>query len=180
MIIVFGGFSGSGKSYTARKLSQNYNIPYLNSDKIRKILANIGLTQKVFDNFGEGLYSPKFTIKTYDELIKRAKQLNKFHKNVIIDATFTNKEMQQLIIDNFKDNYIFIFCYADEKIVKERLEKRIHNKNSISDGRWEIYLKQKENFKGLIFPEKKILKINTGETNYFEIFIQKLRNYVEI
>jgi len=77
MIIIFGGFSGSGKSYTARSISKKYNIPYINSDKVRKELANIGLTQKVFENFGKGLYSAKFTLKTYQELIKKTKQLLK-------------------------------------------------------------------------------------------------------
>ncbi len=180
MIIVFGGFSGSGKSYTARNLSKKFNIPYLNSDKVRKELANITLTQKVFENFGEGLYSKKFTLKTYNELIKKAKQLLKFHDNVIIDATFTDKAMQQLIISNFNNNYIFIYCFADDNIVKKRLEERLLHKNSISDGRWEIYLKQKENFQGLIFPENKIIKINTGKENYFNELICKLREHVKI
>jgi predicted kinase len=180
MIIIFGGFSGSGKSYTARSISKKYNIPYINSDKVRKELANIGLTQKVFENFGKGLYSAKFTLKTYQELIKKTKQLLKFHENVIIDATFTNQEMQKLIITNFKNNYIFIFCYANDNIVKKRLEKRLLNKNSISDGRWEIYLRQKETFKGLIFPENKIIKIDTGKSNYLEDLLSQLNKYVKI
>ncbi len=166
MLIAIGGFSGSGKSYTSFKLSDKLKCPSINSDKIRKELSNISMTQKVYENFGEGIYSESFTKVTYNELIKKAIKLTKNSKNLIIDATFISKDSQKLIIDNFQD-YIFIFCYADEDIIKDRLDKRV-KKKTISDGRWEIYQKQKDTFEGFIIPEDKIIKINTGKEGYLD------------
>ncbi len=174
MIIVFSGFSGSGKSYTARNLSKHLKCPYLSSDKIRKELANISYTQKVFENFGEGIYSEQFTDKTYKELFKRAINLSKNNEYVIIDATFSNIKSQKMLMEKL-DNYIFIFCHADENIIKQRLEQRKKHKVSISDGRWEIYLKQKENFKGLIIPEDRIIKLDTSKENYFDRLLKKIK-----
>ena len=82
-----------------------------------------------------------------------------------------------MLIETFTD-YLFIYCYANDETIKERLEQRLKNKVSISDGRWEIYLEQKKNFQGLIIPEDKILKINTSEEDYFEKVLDKLiRNF---
>ncbi len=173
MISVFSGFSGSGKSYNAAKLSKYLNCPYLSSDKIRKELSNISYTQKVFENFGEGIYSAQFTHKTYEELIKRALQFSKSNEHVIIDATFSTLESQKMLIDKIKD-FIFIFCFANDTVIKERLAKRITDKSSVSDGRWEIYLKQKENFKGFLIPEEKIFKVDTSEKNCFEKILNKV------
>jgi predicted kinase len=40
----------------------------------------------------------------------------------------------------------FILCRCPDHIVKERLEIRAQDPEAVSDGRWEIYLRQKEGF----------------------------------
>ena len=175
MLIVFAGFSGSGKSYLAKKLQKDLNCPYLNSDKIRKDIAHIASTNHVFEKFGEGIYSKKMTELTYNNMINKAKKLLENEKFVIIDATFLSKDMQKKLI-NSKINYIFFWCYATDDVIKERLEKRLKEKNNISDATWEIYLKQKENFEGLIIPEDKIFKIDTSEYNAYKKVKEKIIN----
>jgi predicted kinase len=167
MIITFAGLSGSGKSFTAKKLNEILKCPYLNSDVIRKNLANINVHKKVLDDFGKGLYSKNVSIKTYEELLKNAIKISREKGLVIIDATFSSEKYQQMLL-NCGEDFIFIYCFADDDVIKDRLEKRIKDKNEVSDGRWEIYLKQKENFNGFIIPEEKILKVNTGDRTYFE------------
>jgi len=175
MFLVFAGFSGSGKSYLAKRISKKLNCPYLNSDKIRKDIAQIATTKHVFQKFGKGLYSKKMTELTYNNLFNKGKKLLENNKFVIIDATFTSQEMQKKLLDSGVD-FIFFWCHAPDEIIKNRLEKRLHDKKNISDATWEIYLKQKENFKGLIIPENKVIKIDTSSNEAFEkVFEVSLR-----
>ncbi len=168
MIIVFAGFSGSGKTYFAKKLKEKLNCEYLNSDVIRKKLAHLNPTTHVYENFGKGLYSPQMTKLTYEYMLKKAKEILKKEKFVIIDATFISPVTQKMLIDS-RLNYIFIWCYASDEIIKYRLEKRKTDKKNVSDANWEIYLNQKKNFKGLIIPEDRIIKFNTESENISRI-----------
>ena len=104
---------------------------------------------------------------TYDFMIKKAKELAKKEKYVIIDATFSNIEMQKKLIDSNLD-YKFFWCYAPDEIIKERLEKRKNESDNVSDATYEIYMKQKENFKGLTIPEERLYKICTTDENVLE------------
>ena len=171
MLIVLAGFSGSGKSYIAKKLSKYLNCPHLNSDKIRKDIAHITSTKHIFENFGEGLYSKKMTELTYNNLINKGKKLLEKEKNVILDATFSSIDMQEKL-KNCGEEYIFFWCYATDDIIKERLNKRLKEKDNISDATWEIYLKQKENFKGFVIPEDKLYKIDTSKDDCFQKIVK--------
>ncbi len=171
MVIVIAGLSGSGKSFLAKKLSNFFKCPYLNSDKIRKDIAHIASTKHVFEKFGEGLYSKKMTELTYNNLLNKAKKLNEKEKFVIIDATFSSKDLQNKLL-NSNIEFLFFWCYTTDEIIKERLEKRKKEKNNISDATWEIYLKQKENFKGFIIPKERLFKIDTSNENALNKIIE--------
>jgi len=173
MIIVFAGFSGTGKSYLAKKLKDILNCPYLNSDIVRKQIARVNPVNHFYEKYGKGLYSPKMTELTYDFLLKKANDLSKKEKFVIIDATFTSIEMQKKLIQSNLD-YKFFWCYAPDEVVKERLERRKNERENVSDATYEIYLKQKENFKGLTIPEERLYKICTAEENALEKIMEIL------
>jgi len=176
MIIIFAGFSGSGKSYISKKISNYFKCPYLNSDKIRKDIAHIASTNHVFEKYGEGIYSRRMTELTYKTLITKAKKLREKEDLVIIDATFISRDMQKKLLELGKD-FIFFWCYTTDEIIKERLEKRLKEKENISDATWEIYLKQKENFKGFIIPEDRIFKIDTSDVKVVDKVIEIIRGY---
>lgn len=118
------GFSGSGKSYIASKL-ESFGFYWIRSDAVRK---------SMFGSF----YDEETTKKVYEELIKRAKE----HKNIILDATFLKRWQRKLVIDNFPNEYFFIFVKADENLIKQRLQTR----KDISDADFNVYLMQKSSF----------------------------------
>ncbi len=174
MLIVLAGLSGSGKSYIAKKLSKYLDCPHLNSDKIRKDIAHIASTKHIFENFGEGLYSKKMTELTYNNLINKGKKLLEKEKYVILDATFSSIDMQEKL-NNCSENFIFFWCYTTDDVIKERLNKRLKEKDNISDATWEIYLKQKKNFKGFVIPEDKLFKIDTSKDDCLKKIIEIIR-----
>jgi len=147
------GLSGSGKSFLARILHEEFGFEWIRSDLIRKELAGVKGIAKA--GFGEGIYTEDWTRRVYREVINRAKKLKELSKNVVIDATFL-KEWQRSMAREELGEVIFILAFASEEEIKRRLSER----EDISDADFEIYLKQKE-----VFEEPKdVIKINTEKS----------------
>jgi len=141
-LVVTIGLSGSGKSYLAKNLAAALGYAVLRSDEIRKELAGLSPLQRVRGGYSEGIYSPEMTDKVYRTLVERAKKLLSEGRRVILDATFLKRWQRELILRNFPAA-VFVWVYAPEEVVKERLLKR---KNDPSDADYSVYLKQKEAF----------------------------------
>ncbi len=155
MIVVVMGLSGSGKSFLARILHEQFGFEWLRSDVIRKELAGIEPSQRVKAGYGEGIYSEEWTRRVYEEMVKRAKELAQKGKKVVLDATFLEEWQRQKVKDSFP-NAIFLLAYAEEKEVIRRLRER----QDVSDAGVEVYLRQKERF----VPPNYTIPINTNRT----------------
>ncbi len=141
MIVVVMGLSGSGKSFLANILHQDFGFEWLRSDLIRKELAGIKHYESAKSGYGEGIYSQEWTKRVYEEMIKRAKEKVSQGKRVVLDATFLQEWQRKLVKENFPEA-IFLLAYAEEQVVIKRLKER----QDVSDAGIEVYLKQKENF----------------------------------
>ncbi|MGC9143648.1 AAA family ATPase [Hydrogenobaculum sp.] len=152
------GFSGSGKSYVSSIL-EGMGFYWLRSDVIRKSL---------FGSF----YDEETTKKVYEELIKRAKE----HKDVILDATFLKKWQRKLVIDNFPNEYFFIFVKADENIIRQRLQTR----KDISDADFNVYLMQKSSFEPPDeIPSDRLITIENNNKEQVSLFLKSLINKIK-
>lgn len=148
-LYVFFGLIASGKSTLAAAWAQRTGAIYFNSDRIRKELAGILPKNKAKDSFNQGIYTPEFSKKTYDELLKRAATNLAAKKPVVLDASYQEREERQKVRDLAKQcacEVIFILCRCPEPLMKERMAIRSADPNAVSDGRWEIYLRQREKF----------------------------------
>jgi len=155
VVVVIMGLSGSGKSFVARILHEEFGFEWIRSDTIRKKLAQIDQKQHIKVGFGEGIYSEDWTKRVYHEMIKRAKVLKDAGKHVVIDATFLKKWQRNMVKEHLGD-VLFLMAFADEEEIKRRLSQR----EDISDADWNIYLKQKEVFE----PPEDVLLINTQKS----------------
>ncbi len=150
LAMVFFGVTATGKSYVAQAWAKRWGCRYLNSDIVRKELAgrDPGSSQKAAIN--AGIYAPEFTRRTYDELIRRAEQalLEGTTSCVVLDASYLSRPERDLVRACLegKCQVIFVHCTCPEEIVKERLAFRANDPHAVSDGRWDIYLKQKKDF----------------------------------
>ncbi len=173
LFIVFG-LSGTGKSTIARKLSEITLSEWIPSDIVRKRLSGIAPTEHRYEAFEKGIYSKEYTDMTYKKMVEIAKiSLNK-GKDVILDATFREREYRELVQKELGFAKIFwILCTAPDDVVKERIVKRKESED-ISDARWEIYLSQKERFEHPTeIPEQAIIKIDTSE--HLDKLIEKVK-----
>jgi predicted kinase len=129
---------GSGKSTLARSITQAGDFEVLRSDVIRKELA--GVTEVQSASFGEGIYSDKWSDRTYAELLRRTEQALWLGKRVVIDANLRENRRRRPYFDaamRWGVRVVFVQCAATPEITRARLQARKHD---VSDADWDIYL----------------------------------------
>ncbi|MDH3445343.1 MAG: AAA family ATPase, partial [Deltaproteobacteria bacterium] len=143
-LVMVCGLTGSGKSTLARELGRRLDLPVISSDMLRKAKTQKPGAQVT--NYESGIYSPAMTKKVYGELAREAETAINDGGGAILDATFvekTNREKIARIAAKYDVPLIVVRCYAAEELTKTRLAQRTAEGKDFSDGRWEIYIKQK-------------------------------------
>lgn len=167
-LYVFFGLSGSGKSTLAHTWASKHNMPVFNSDRVRKeMIAGISAEESRLEPFGQGIYSTEMSIKTYKAMARLAGSRIVRGESAAVDATYALQEEREKLLKLAHaagaDIY-FIYCRCPEDIIRTRLEQRQQQPGSVSDGRWEIYLKQKEKFAPLEhLPQAVLIEIDTTQ-----------------
>ncbi|MGP8152868.1 MAG: AAA family ATPase [Smithella sp.] len=166
VLILTSGLMGSGKSYQARALASRFGAKIIRTDTLRKELFHIHPTSRHYEDFGQGIYSDDISRLTYDKAYDLATQKIKQGKSVIIDASFKRRTERQKALDlarNFGVRFYILECVCPDEITKKRLEKRILENNNTSDGRWELFQKQKDDFDAIDeVPADRHFKIDTS------------------
>ncbi len=143
-LVMVCGLTGSGKSTLARELGRRLDLPVISSDAVRKAMTRKPGAQMI--SFESGIYSPAVTERVYGELARGAETAIKDGRGAILDATFIdidNRERVARIAAKHHIPLIVIRCRASEELTKRRLAQRAAEGKDPSDGRWEIYIRQK-------------------------------------
>jgi aminoglycoside phosphotransferase family enzyme/predicted kinase len=140
-LVLVGGLPGTGKSTLARALAEVAGFRVIRSDLVRKELANAAGTEPSPAAFGEGMYTPEWTERTYAECLRRAEGLLFEGERVLVDANFREEAWRQTFLEAATRWGVpggLLLCEAEPDVVRERLAKRRHD---ASDADWAIYLK---------------------------------------
>jgi predicted kinase len=150
MLYIFFGLIASGKSFLAERFAAERGLPYFNSDRVRKELAGIAATDRRPAGMNQGIYSPELTAKTYQVLLNRAEDaLQQGAAGVILDGSYSREVYRsevRTLAERLGARPLFILCSCSEEETKRRLELRAKDPNAVSDGRWEIFVRQRETF----------------------------------
>jgi aminoglycoside phosphotransferase family enzyme/predicted kinase len=149
-LIVLCGLTGSGKSTLARSLAQRLGFTLISSDATRKSLSKSLNRRQV--PYGQDIYAPSMTERTYASMIDAADRLIQGGEGVILDATFHQRARRDRVyglVAKHGAPMVWIQCVSSEEVTQERLKRRWKEGRDLSDGRWEIYLKQKAAFEPL-------------------------------
>jgi uncharacterized protein len=153
VLIMVGGLMGTGKSAVALALQQELGWTLLSSDTQRKQLAQLDPSQPQADAFGQGLYRPEWTARTYDALRAEASTTLAHGRSVLLDASFMHRTDRQTIASVAKahgaDSF-FVECVCPPETALQRLAQRWNRRtetkhqpsnapSSASDGRPELY-----------------------------------------
>ena len=167
ILFITTGLTGTGKTTISNKISVDYNAKKISTDEVRKELLGIDKYERHHEPYNTGIYSPEKMNEIYEKIVEMGKDELIKNKNVILDATFKTKKLRnkaKFITDKIKSKFLIINSIAPEEVVKKYLEDRV-KKKSISDGRWEIYKKQKNSFEKLDSDENYIL-IDVSNKDY--------------
>ena len=167
IIFIVSGLTGTGKSTIALKTAIDYHAHLINTDIVRKEIAGIDKFERHHDEPDTGLYSPEKIDFTYEKVVELAATFLEKKGNVVLDATFQKEKYREMAEKTAKEHnaiLIKIQCVCPENVVKARLKERI-KKKSVSDGRWEIYLHQKETFEPY-YSESNYIVMDTSDESY--------------
>lgn len=165
-LVIFFGMVASGKSHLARRWARLHHCPYHNTDIVRKELFGLAPTRRQQEGVRQGIYSAKHTEKTYLEMIRLAElDLDERGRSlVVLDGSYIDERERARLVQRFfsRCDIVFVYCFCSEVETRRRLERRAVDPDAVSDGRWPIYLHQRE---GFVVPEvitgARLLLINT-------------------
>lgn len=149
-MVVFWGMTASGKSTLGRVWASRHQAPYYNTDRIRKELAGLRAEEKRPDAVGRGIYSPAFSVKTYQTMLDRAsRDFALGVRLVVLDGSYgrrADRDLVRSMATAAGARCVFFLCLCGEQEARRRLSVRARDPEAVSDGRWEIYLHQQQTF----------------------------------
>ena len=168
VLIMVGGLMGTGKSTVALALQQELGWALLSSDTLRKRLAQLDPSQPQADAFGQGLYRPEWTARTYDALRAETSTTLAHGRSVLLDASFvrrTDRQMIASVAQAHGADICFVECVCPPETALQRLAQRwnMHAEikhlpsnvaSSASDGRPELYNAQHARWESFVSYEE--------------------------
>jgi uncharacterized protein len=140
LVLVIMGRVGTGKSTVARQLGSELDWPVFSSDRIRKTLAGVPLTERTAPELRENVYSDQMTDQTYQELVGQGLAALATCGGVILDATFSSRARRDYLRDECaKANVLLqvVELHTEKGEIANRLKKRGRTAEEISDARLE-------------------------------------------
>jgi len=181
LIVVFG-LIGTGKSTLAHALSDELSCRAISSDGVRKEIMGLRPTERRYEEYDKGIYSRDITEIIYREVLNRGRRAVEEGKIVILDASFSKREFRELVLHEAEAlgiPFYFIETKASEEHIKRRLVEREKWGKSVSDGRWEIFKRFRDEFEEPSeLPKDKHLVVTTDET-LEETLTQALSGVIE-
>ena len=153
VLMMVGGLMGTGKSTVALTLQQELGWALHSSDALRKRLAQLDPAQPQADAFGQGVYRPEWTARTYDALQTEASTALAHGRSVLLDASFIRRTDRQMMADVAKAHgadVFFVECVCAPETALQRLAQRWNMRTEAghlpsnvsspaSDGRPDLY-----------------------------------------
>lgn len=126
-LLLIDGLMGTGKSTIAQALQRELGWTLFSSDTVRKRLAQLDPAQPLAEAFGQGAYSPAWTARTYEALLKEAKRALADGRSMLLDATFLHRADRLAAIRlarKYGASMMFVECICPRAIALQRLEQR--------------------------------------------------------
>ncbi|HEX5504384.1 MAG TPA: AAA family ATPase [Thermomicrobiales bacterium] len=137
-LVVVMGPPASGKTSVAAALAARLGLVHLASDVVRKELVGLGPAARRVEPFGQGLYAPALTRRTYAALRRRAARALRGGQSVVLDATFGARAERAAVARlaaRLGVRPVVFVCGADDATLRARLAAREGDAATASDAR---------------------------------------------
>ena len=125
-LLVTTGVMGSGKSTAARLAAARLGAIVIRTDAVRKRLAGLPLRERAAAAYGEGLYTPEMSRRTYAEALRLAGELLRAGWPVIADGAFSHaaeRAEARAVADRHRAPFTVLWCDAPDEVLVERLRQ---------------------------------------------------------
>lgn len=137
VVLVIMGRVASGKSTLAAALAQELGWLSISSDERRKTLAGVPPRERGDAASRTSLYAPAMTERTYDTMLREAREILAGGHGVILDATFAKRFLRDRLRETIGDNHLrWIVAEVDDATAAGRLLQRDSRDDVVSDARF--------------------------------------------
>lgn len=164
LLIAVMGRVASGKSTLAERLGSELGWEVFSSDKIRKELAGVPLTERVDDEARRRLYSPQMSVRTYARMWQEATAEARARGGAVMDATFSLRRGRRELREKADSEEVeprFVWVEADQARREKRLVQRESKERVVSDARHEDRSTLDERFEEPKSDEGGIVKVES-------------------
>jgi predicted kinase len=179
-VVVIFGLMATGKTTLARALGQVLEMPVIESDRVRKILAGMAPTTPAPEAFGEGIYTEDFSARTYTEMRRLAAEHLAAGSSVILDGSYKRAGERQLVRQLAREHGakpLFVYCECPPAEARRRLGLRLADPQAFSDGRLELFEAQKKDFDPLGPDDRPLLRLDTNRD--LAVVLEELKSFVQ-
>jgi aminoglycoside phosphotransferase family enzyme/predicted kinase len=148
-LAVTTGVMASGKSAVARVAASRLGAVVVRTDAVRKRLAGRPLYERKPEAFGEGMYAPDMSRRTYAEALRLADRLLCARWPVIVDGAFSHAEeraMARALAARHDVPFAVLWCDAPDALLVTRLRARAAEGSEVSDGREHLLAPQRARY----------------------------------
>jgi aminoglycoside phosphotransferase family enzyme/predicted kinase len=149
LLVVTLGLPASGKTRLAREIAGHLGLIHLSSDMLRKELGGHRPTAHCETRFGQGLYGPTMTHRTYGALRRRAGRWLRQGRSVVLDATY-GQPAERIAVRRLAERcgarLVILYCQADDATLRVRLAAREHDPFTVSDARLPLWAALRASF----------------------------------
>lgn len=144
-VVAVGGLIASGKSTVADAIADRLSAPVVSADRTRKAMLGVAHVATLSSAAFGGAYTPEFTEQVYDTMTRRAEDVLRSGRPVVLDASFRTAHLREkaaLLARRLGHPFLYVECQAPRPIITQRLEERERRAalegGSVSDGRLAI------------------------------------------
>ena len=163
-LLITVGLPATWKTETSAEVSKIKGYPILRSDLIRlEVLKN----ENVFDPKVAGNMSKRLSV--YDEMFRRADDLARERRGLILDATFVTQELRRRAAEIAAKHgltFVILETSCPQEVSVERIKRRTKEKYESNALTVEAYLANKSKFEPVdlddlkkVNPQLKIMKL---------------------
>jgi predicted kinase len=163
-LLITCGLPGTWKTETSEEVSKIKGYPILRTDLIRLEVLN---SENIFDEKVASNMSKRELV--YDETFRRAEDLVKKARGVILDATFVTQELRRraaAIAAKYNMTFVILQTHCSEEVSMARILRRTKENYESNALTPEAYLNNKRKFEPVdlddlkrMYPELRILHL---------------------
>ena len=139
LVAVAGGIA-TGKSSLAERLGEELSAPIVDADRTRKHMIGVAPTENAAAKAWEGAYDRSFSVRVYDEILRRADAVLASGRPVIVDASFRTAKARAAARELARTHGVpfrLLECTAPIEQCRARLASRERG-TSVSDATAEL------------------------------------------